>query len=136
MVLNSLWSFSSTGSPKKTCLFYDIVLMRGTTYPPSLIRMTSPPAGGRLPPPVGLLICPQTFNMYLAHLRVRMVAPRSCKRSRTLSKSLLTFLAGWRSESAGCRSALSMSKIKVKISETKYCSFYKTLMLCNNFLMR
>ena len=28
---------------------------------------------------------------------------------------------------AGCRSTLAMSKIKVKISETKYCSFYKTL---------
>ena len=37
------------------------------------------------------------------------------------------FFAGWRSELAGCRSTLSMSKIKVKISETKYCSFYKTL---------
>ena len=28
---------------------------------------------------------------------------------------------------AGCRSTLSMSKIEVKISETKYHSFYKTL---------
>ena len=28
---------------------------------------------------------------------------------------------------AGCRSTLSMSKIKVKISETMYRSFYKTL---------
>ena len=37
------------------------------------------------------------------------------------------FLAGWRSELAGCRSTLSMSKIKVRISETKYRSFYKTL---------
>ena len=27
---------------------------------------------------------------------------------------------------AGCRSSLSMSKIKVKISETKFLSFYKT----------
>ena len=36
-------------------------------------------------------------------------------------------MAGWRSELAGCSSTLSMSKIKVKISETKYCSFYKTL---------
>ena len=40
---------------------------------------------------------------------------------------MLTFLAGWRSELAGCRSTLSMSKIKVRISETKYRSFYKTL---------
>ena len=32
---------------------------------------------------------------------------------------------------AGCRSTLSMSKIKVKISETKYRSFYKTLILSN-----
>ena len=38
-----------------------------------------------------------------------------------------SFLAGWRSELAGRRSTLSMSKIKVKISETKYRSFYKTL---------
>ena len=29
---------------------------------------------------------------------------------------------------AGCRSTLSMSKIKVRISETKFCSFYKTLL--------
>ena len=36
-------------------------------------------------------------------------------------------MAGWRSELAGCRSTLSMSKTKVKISETKYRSFYKTL---------
>ena len=36
-------------------------------------------------------------------------------------------MAGWRSELAGCRSALSMSKIKVRISETKFRSFYKTL---------
>ena len=36
-------------------------------------------------------------------------------------------MAGWRSELAGCRSTLSMSKRKVKISETKYRSFYKTL---------
>ena len=28
---------------------------------------------------------------------------------------------------AGCRSTLSMSKIKIKISETKFLSFYKTL---------
>ena len=28
---------------------------------------------------------------------------------------------------AGCRSTLSMSNIKVRISETKYRSFYKTL---------
>ena len=33
------------------------------------------------------------------------------------------------SEVAGCRSTLSMSKIKVRISETKYRSFYKTLVL-------
>ena len=39
---------------------------------------------------------------------------RSCKRSETLFKSLL-FLAGWRSELAGCRTTLSMSRIKVKI---------------------
>ena len=39
----------------------------------------------------------------------------------------LTFLAGWRSELAGCRRTLSMSKIKVKISEAKFLSFYKTL---------
>ena len=36
-------------------------------------------------------------------------------------------MAGWRSELAGCRSTLSMSNIKVRISETKYCYFYKTL---------
>ena len=54
---------------------------------------------------------------------------RSCKRSGTLFKSLLFWLAGWRSELAGCRSALSMSKIKVRISETKFRSFYKTLHL-------
>ena len=36
-------------------------------------------------------------------------------------------MAGWRSELAGCRSTLTMSKIKVRISETKYRSFYKTL---------
>ena len=36
-------------------------------------------------------------------------------------------MAGWRSELAGCRSTLSMSKIKVRISEIKYRSFYKTL---------
>ena len=36
-------------------------------------------------------------------------------------------MAGWRSELAGCRSTLSMSKIKVRISETKYLSFYKSL---------
>ena len=39
------------------------------------------------------------------------------------------FLAGWKSELAGCRSTLSMSKIKVKISVTKYRSFYKTLLV-------
>ena len=36
-------------------------------------------------------------------------------------------MAGWRSELAGCRSTLSMLKIKVRISETKFRSFYKTL---------
>ena len=36
-------------------------------------------------------------------------------------------MAGLRSELAGCRITLSMSKIKVKISETKYHSFYNTL---------
>ena len=36
-------------------------------------------------------------------------------------------MAGLRSELAGCRSTLSLSKIKVMISETKYPSFYKTL---------
>ena len=44
------------------------------------------------------------------------------------------FLAGWRSELAGCRSTLSMSKIKVKISETKFLSFYKTLGICDSIL--
>ena len=37
------------------------------------------------------------------------------------------FLAGWKSVLAGCRSTLSMSKINVRISETKYRSFYNTL---------
>ena len=37
------------------------------------------------------------------------------------------FLTGWRSELAGCRSTLSILKIKVRISETKFRSFYKTL---------
>ena len=54
--------------------------------------------------------------------------------------SLLTFLAGWRSEVAGCRSTLSMSKIKVKISKTKFLSFYMTLLLtlsvCNFFKIK
>ena len=36
-------------------------------------------------------------------------------------------MAVLRSELAGCRSTLSMSKIKVKISETKFLSSYKTL---------
>ena len=36
-------------------------------------------------------------------------------------------MAGWRSELAGCRSTLSLSKIKVKISDSKFLSFYKTL---------
>ena len=53
---------------------------------------------------------------------------RSCKRSGTLFKSLLFWLAGEVSWLAvDCRSTLSMSKIKVRISETKYRSFYKTL---------
>ena len=38
-------------------------------------------------------------------------------------------MADWRSKLAGCRSALSILEIKVKISETNYCSFYKTLAL-------
>ena len=33
-------------------------------------------------------------------------------------------MAGWRRELAGCRSSLSMSKIQVKISETKFLSCY------------
>ena len=37
------------------------------------------------------------------------------------------FLAGWRSELAGCRNTLSMLKIKVKIYETKFLSCYKTM---------
>ena len=41
------------------------------------------------------------------------------------------FFGGWRSEFAGCRSTLSMSKIKVRISETKLRSFYKTLVYPN-----
>ena len=41
-------------------------------------------------------------------------------------------MADWRSELAGCRSTLSMSKIKVKISETKFLSFYKTLVTAVN----
>ena len=45
-------------------------------------------------------------------------------------------MAGWRSEWAGCRSTLSMSKIKVRISETKYRSFYKTLQLANSAQMK
>ena len=42
--------------------------------------------------------------------------------------SLNPYFFGWlESELAGCRSTLSMSKIKVRISETKFCSFSKTL---------
>ena len=37
------------------------------------------------------------------------------------------YFFGWKSELASCRSTLSMSKIKVRISETKYHCFYKTL---------
>ena len=36
-------------------------------------------------------------------------------------------MAGWRCEGAGCRSTLSIPKIKVKIFETKYRSFYNSL---------
>ena len=57
--------------------------------------------------------------------------PRSCKRSKTLFISWF-FLAGWRIELAGCRSTLFMSKIKVKMLETKYLSFYKSLTLWMN----
>ena len=52
--------------------------------------------------------------------------PRSFKRSKTLFISWF-FWAGLKNELAGCRSTLSMLKIKVKISETKFLSFYKTL---------
>ena len=38
-------------------------------------------------------------------------------------------MTGCRSEFAGWKSTLSMSKIKVKISETKYRSFYKILIV-------
>ena len=54
--------------------------------------------------------------------------PRSCKMSETLYISWFFWLAG-------CRSALSMSKIKVKISETKFLSFYKTLHVPVSFLI-
>ena len=53
----------------------------------------------------------------------RVVLARSWERNFV---KILTFLAGRISELAGCRSTLSMSKIKVKISERKYSSFYKT----------
>ena len=43
-------------------------------------------------------------------------------------------MAGWRSELAGCRSTLSMLEIKVRISETKYLSFYKSLVSTMNIL--
>ena len=47
-----------------------------------------------------------------------------CKRRGTLFISLLSWLAG-------CRSTyFSMSKIKVRISEIKYLSFYKSLGVC------
>ena len=42
------------------------------------------------------------------------------------------YFFGWWSELAGCRSTLSMSEIKVKISKTKYRSFYKTLLHTRN----
>ena len=51
------------------------------------------------------------------------IIPSSCKRSGTFLKSLLFWLAGEVSL------ALSVSKIKVKFSQTKYRSFYKTLVL-------
>ena len=52
--------------------------------------------------------------------------PRSFKRSKTLFVSWF-FWTGLKNELAGCRSTLSMLKIKVKISETKFLSFYKSL---------
>ena len=45
-------------------------------------------------------------------------------------------MAGWRSELAGCRSTLSMLKIKVRISETKYRSFFKTLIELKSSLFK
>ena len=54
--------------------------------------------------------------------------PRFCKKEQNFVQ-IITFLAGWRSELAGCRSTLSMSKVKVRISETNFRSFYKTLVL-------
>ena len=60
--------------------------------------------------------------------------PRSFKRSKTLFISWF-FLAGWRVELSGCRSTLSMLKIKVKISETKFLSFYKTLVTSDNVVV-
>ena len=60
------------------------------------------------------------FEMIMSVLRAR-----SCKRSKTLFKSLLLWLAGEVSWLAV--EVLSMSKIKVRIFETKYRSIYKTL---------
>ena len=51
-----------------------------------------------------------------SHWNPNVIHPSSHKRSKT-------FLAGWKSELAGCRSTPSMSKIKVKIAETKFLSF-------------
>ena len=73
---------------------------------------------------ITLLSSESRSRLNIAYMKKEAEA-RSCKRSKTLFKSF--FLAGWRSELAGCRSTLSMSKIKVRISETKYRSFYKTL---------
>ena len=57
-----------------------------------------------------------------------LFGPRFCKRRGTLLKSLLSWLSHFcRSFLAGCRSTFSMLKIKVRISETKYLSFYKSL---------
>ena len=52
---------------------------------------------------------------------------RSCKRRGTLFKSLLFWLAGEVSWLAVEVHSLSMLKMKLKISKTKYRSFYKTL---------
>ena len=62
-------------------------------------------------------------------LMIQMMYPRSCKRSGTLFKSLLFWLAGevnWLAVEV-----LSPCQ-KVKISETKYRSFYRTLSQISN----
>ena len=59
-----------------------------------------------------------------------ILKPWSCKRSETLLKSLLFWLAGEVSWLAV--DTLSISKIKVRISETKFRSFYKTLIKTGN----